>query len=248
MNKPRIFPLGETAATVDFGNRISPELNDRVLALARRFEKNPFAGFIETIPAYSSLTIFYDVFKIRRNNREFGTAFDFVCAEIEKALGETGEKAQIESQTVKIPICFAGEFAPDLDFIAAEKNLSPAETIEIFLAETYRVYMLGFLPGFAYMGEVDERIAMERKTNPRLKIPAGSIGIAGKQTGIYSLESPGGWQIVGRTPLRMFDSQKEPPALLQAGDQVQFYPIDKPAFAHRQQNQFAIRNSQSAIE
>lgn len=248
MNKPRIFPLGESAVTVDFGNEISAELNGGVLSLAKYFEENPFAGLIETVPAYSSLTVFFDVFQIRRNNANVETAFDWVKTKIEIALLKTSENLPVESRLVEIPVCFEPEFAPDLESLATRNNLSAEEIVRIFLSQTHRVYMLGFLPGFAYMGEVDERIAMERKTNPRLKIPAGSIGIAGKQTGIYSLESPGGWQIVGRTPLRMFDSQKEPPALLQAGDQVQFYPIDKPAFAHRQQNQFAIRNSQSAIE
>jgi inhibitor of KinA len=248
MNKPKLFPLGETAVTVDFGNRISAELNDRVLSLAKRLDENPFAGFIETIPAYSSLTVFYDVFRVRTNNLEFQTAFDFVCAEIEKALLETTEKPQIESRLMKIPICFDPEFALDLDFIAAEKNLSPAETVEIFLAGTYRVFMLGFLPGFAYMGTVHEKIAVGRKSNPRTSVPAGSVGIAGIQTGIYSLASPGGWQIIGRTPLAMFDKQSEPPTLLQPGNEVRFHSIDTTSFAELMQNQSEMGNPKSAIE
>jgi inhibitor of KinA len=248
MNKPKLFPLGETAVTVDFGNRISAELNDRVLSLAKRLDEKPFAGFIETVPAYSSLTVFYDVFKIRTNNPKLQTAFDFVCAEIEKALLEMSDKSRSESRLMKIPICFDREFASDLDFVAAEKNLSSDEVIEIFLAETYRVFMLGFLPGFAYMGEVSEKIATARKSNPRVRVPLGSVGIAGIQTGIYSLESPGGWQIIGRTPLKMFDRQNEPPTLLQAGDQVQFYSIDKTSFTELKQNQSEMGNPKWVIE
>jgi inhibitor of KinA len=233
MQKPKIFPLGDAAAIVNFGNQISAETNDRVLSLAKYFDENPFAGFVEIVPAYSSLTIFYDVFKVRKNNQNFEAAFDFVCAEIEKALLETNEREQIETRLVEIPVCFDPEFAPDLDFIAAEKNLSSEEIIEIFLAETYRVFMLGFLPGFAYLGEVAEKIAVPRKQSPRLQVPAGSVGIAGRQTGIYSLASPGGWQIIGRTPLEMFNPENQPPTRLQAGDAVRFYRIGKIDFHHR---------------
>ncbi|MDQ4123330.1 MAG: 5-oxoprolinase subunit PxpB [Acidobacteriota bacterium] len=243
MDKPRIFPLGESAATVDFGNQISAETNDRVLSLANYFDKNPFAGFVESIVAYSSLTIFYDVFKVRENNRDFETAFAFVSDEIEKALLEINENEPTEARLIEIPVCFDAEFAPDLDFIAAEKQLSPEEVIEIFLAETYRVFMLGFLPGFAYLGEVAETIVAPRKQSPRLQVPAGSVGIAGRQTGIYSLASPGGWQIIGRTPLEMFNPKSEPPTYLQAGDAVRFYQIDNAFFAEFSQKQSQIQNS-----
>ena len=230
MDNLKIFPLGDAAAIVDFGNQISAETNDRVLSLAKYFDKNPFAGFIEIIPAYSSLTVFYDVFNVRRNNQNFETAFDFVSAEIEKALLETNENEQTETRLVEIPVCFDREFATDLDFIGAEKNLLPEEIIEIFLGETYRVFMLGFLPGFAYLGEVAEKIAAPRKQSPRLQVAAGSVGIAGRQTGIYSLASPGGWQIIGRTPLEMFNLENQPPTCLQAGDMVRFYRIRKTDF------------------
>jgi inhibitor of KinA len=233
MDNLKIFPLGDAAAIVDFGDQISAETNDRVLSLAKYFDKNPFAGFVEIVPAYSSLTVFYDVFKVRRNNQNFETAFDFVSAEIEKAMLETNENEQTGMRLVEIPVCFDAEFAPDLDFIAAEKNLSSEEIIEIFLGETYRVFMLGFLPGFAYLGEVAEKIAVPRKQSPRLQVAAGSVGIAGRQTGIYSLASPGGWQIIGRTPLEMFNPANEPPTRLQAGDTVRFYRIGKTDFHHR---------------
>jgi len=232
MQKPKIFPLGNAAAIIDFGNQISAEANDCVLSLAKHFDKNPFAGFVEIVPAYSSLTVFYDVFKVRKNNQNFETAFDFVCAEIENAMLETNENVRIEARLIEIPVCFDPEFAPDLEFIAAEKNLLREEIIEIFLAATYRVFMLGFLPGFAYLGEVAEIIAVPRKQSPRLQVAAGSVGIAGRQTGIYSLASPGGWQIIGRTPLEMFNHENQPPTRLQAGDTVRFYQIGKTDFHH----------------
>jgi KipI family sensor histidine kinase inhibitor len=124
---------------------------------------------------------------------------------------------------IEIPVCFDERYALDLNFVASSNDLSPDKVIEIFLAVTYRVYMLGFLPGFSYMGEVDRRIATPRKSSPRLKVPKGSVGIAGKQTGIYSLESPGGWQIIGRTDIELFTPQAESPTFLHAGDSVRFY-------------------------
>lgn len=230
MNKPIIFPLGESAVTVCFSNQISGETNNRVLLLAKYFDKNPFAGFIEVVPAYSSLTVFYDVFEVRKKNQNFESAFDFVCDEIEQALREINVYEETETRIVEIPVCFDEEFAPDLDFVAVEKNLSPENVVEIFLAESYRVFMLGFLPGFAYLGEIAEKIAVPRKQTPRLKVAPGSIGVAGRQTGIYSLSSPGGWQIIGRTPIKMFNPENQPPTRLQAGNRVRFYRISKTEF------------------
>lgn len=223
----KIFPLGDSALTVDFGNEISVELNDCVLQLAGTFDKNSFAGFIEIVPAYSSVTIFYDVFTVRRNFPEFSTAFDAVKNFVENALKNLDALPQVASRLIEISVCFGREAAPDLDFVAAESNLTSQEVIEIFLARTYRVFMLGFLPGFAYMGEVDRRIAAPRKLAPRLKVPRGSIGIAGTQTGIYPFESPGGWQIIGRTDIELFSPNGAKPTFLQVGDQVKFYRQNK---------------------
>lgn len=219
----KIFSLGDSALTIDFGNEISVELNDRVLRLAQIFDKHSFAGLIEIVPAYSSLTVFYDTFKVRRNSPEFLTAFAAVKSFVENALENSDTIQKVESRLVEIPVCFDREFAPDLDFIATENNLTKQRVIEIFLGETYRVFMLGFLPGFAYMGEVDRRIAAPRKLAPRLKVPTGSVGIAGTQTGIYSLTSPGGWQIIGRTDVELFTPNSKKLTLLQVGDSVKFY-------------------------
>jgi inhibitor of KinA len=219
----KIFPLGDSALTIDFGNEISVRLNNCVLTLASFFTKNSFAGFEEIVPAYSSLTIFYDVFKVRTNFPEFATAFEAVRNFAEIALKDSDDLQSEERQPIKIPVCFDKEFALDLNFVAASNNLAPEKIVEIFLGKTYRVFMLGFLPGFAYMGEVDERIAAPRKTSPRTKVPKGSVGIAGRQTGIYSLESPGGWQIIGKTNVELFTPEAETPTFLQAGDSVKFY-------------------------
>ena len=219
----KIFSLGDSALTIDFGNEISVKLNDRVLQLAQILAENSFAGFVEIVPSYSSLTVFYNVFKVRKNFPEFLTAFAAVKSFVENALENSDALQKAESRLVEIPVCFDRELAPDLDFVADKNNLSKQRVIEIFLGKTYRVFMLGFLPGFAYMGEVDRRITASRKLTPRLKVPKGSVGIAGKQTGIYPLSSPGGWQIIGRTDIELFTLNGEKPTVLQAGDTVKFY-------------------------
>jgi inhibitor of KinA len=221
----KIFPLGENALTIDFGNEISLELNNKVLRLERFLAENNFAGFNEIVPAYSSLTIFYDVFTVRKNFPDAATAFEAVEVFLKNALQNLSEIEFTEPRLIEIPVCFDAESALDLDSIAAENNLTREKVVEIFLEKTYRVFMLGFLPGFAYMGETDERIAAPRKSAPRLKVPRGSVGIAGRQTGIYPFESPGGWQIIGKTTIELFTPDAENPTVLQAGDLVKFYEV-----------------------
>lgn len=221
----RIFPLGDGALTVEFGNRISLELNERAVNLAKYFDENPFAGFIETVPAYASLTVFYDAFTVRKNFPDFPTAFDAVRDLTEKALENSAEIAVSMPRLIEIPFDFSKHFALDLDHVASINQLKPAKVIEIFTRATYRVFMIGFMPGFAYMGEVDERIAAPRKQSPRLVVPRGSVGIAGRQTGIYPFDSPGGWQIIGKTDFELFTPRAENPCALEAGDLVKFYAL-----------------------
>lgn len=222
----KIFPLCENAATIDFGNEISVELNENVIRLADFIAKNPFRGFIELVPAYASLTVFYDLIEVRKNYRDFPDSFSFVKIFIENALRNSGKSRKSEPRLIKIPVDYSEEFAPDLEFVADFAKLSVEEIIKIHTAQTYRVFMIGFLPAFAYMGEVDARIAAPRKRTPRLKIEKGSVGIAGKQTGIYPLESPGGWQIIGKTDLEMFQTENNEISLLKTGDSVQFYNVN----------------------
>ncbi len=225
MNKQhshKIYSLGENALTVDFGNNISVDLNNKVHALADIIEATSFKGFIECVPAYSSLTIFYDLTLVRRSHPEFKTAFLFVNQFIDKALENVNKKTEKESRLIEIPINFDKDSALDLGFVAKTNHISNEKVIEIFLSRIYQVFMVGFLPGFAYMGSVDKSIATPRKQTPRTKVPKGSVGIAGTQTGIYPLESPGGWQIIGRTNSELFTPNEKPPTLFQAGDSVKF--------------------------
>jgi inhibitor of KinA len=222
MTEFQIFSLGDNALTIGFGNIISPELNDLVLAADAALNRAPFSGFIETVPAYSSISVFYDVLKVRKNYPEKLTANETIKALVNSRLQDISQVTHQQSRLIEIPVSFAAEDAPDLDLLAEAKGLSRAEAIEIFTGQTYRVFLLGFLPGFSYMGEVDERIAMPRKETPRTHVPKGSVGIAGRQTGIYSLDSPGGWQIIGRTALEMFLPAEDPPSRLRAGDTVRF--------------------------
>jgi len=219
---PRIFPLGDSALTVEFGNVISGELNQKAIALAAHFDQNQFPGFIEAVPAYASTTLFYDPVLVRNRFPEISTAFDAVKQLAESALEKIATNTSAQTRHVEIPVHFNAESSLDLEFVAASNKISSDEVIEIFLAKTYRVYMLGFLPGFSYMGEVDERIATPRRDTPRTVVPKGSVGIAGSQTGIYSLESPGGWQIIGRTDIEMFSPNVPEPCYLRPGDEVRF--------------------------
>ena len=228
-----IFPLGDTALTIDFGNIISPTTNDRVQALATILSHHPFEGLIEGVPAYSSLTIFYNITKVRHAFAEFDSAFAAVEMEAEKALAQIvrGDFDKSVGRLVKIPVCYEPEFALDLEFVAKENNLRFEDVARIHVEGVYRVFMIGFLPGFPYLGEVNEKLAVRRKSVPRSTVPSGSVGLAGSQTGIYSLSSPGGWQIIGKTPLVLFDPANKNPSLLRAGDRVQFYQIDRKTFA-----------------
>ena len=188
---------------------------------------------IEAVPAYSSLTIYYDVFLLKQSIQNKITAFEFMSGEVERFMMAEFETQTVPSNSIRIPVCYDEEFGIDLRWMAEQKNISANEIMNIHCSKNYRVYMMGFLPGFAYMGEVDEKIAVPRKPAPQ-KIVAGSVGIAGKQTGIYPLNSPGGWQIIGRTSFKMFDAAKAEPCSLKAGDEVTFYSITRDEFENYQ--------------
>ena len=223
--KVRIFPLGDAALTVEFGNAISAALNNRSIALANHFDKNGFAGYIESVPAYATATIYYDLVEVRASFPEFPTAFDAVKSLVRSGLNHLNLPEHKTSRLIEIPVHFDAVSTLDLGIISKHSGLSPAEVIAIFTGKTYRVYMLGFLPGFSYMGEIDDRIATPRKETPRTLVPKGSVGIAGKQTGIYSLDSPGGWQIIGRTDVEMFTPHSMSPSYLQPGDEIRFVTV-----------------------
>jgi inhibitor of KinA len=222
----RIFPLGDSAITIDFGNCIDPAINKKVISLFHYLQSNPPEGMVETVPAYSSLTVYYDVVHIKVK-KTILSAYDYMRENIETLLSlDIYEESQM-SNHIRVPVCYDGE---DIEWVAQHKNMTIEEIVHIHSETMYSVYMLGFLPGFPYMGETDKRIAVPRKQHPRLKVEAGSVGIAGRQTGIYPFASPGGWQIIGRTPLKIFDAGRESLVLISAGDTVQFYPISKDEF------------------
>ena len=218
----RIFPLGDAALTVEFGNEISVELNQRAIALSKHFQANPFPGFVETVPAYASTTVFYEIAAVRNAFPRERSAYAAVLSLAQTALRGLEAGRTPSSDVVEIPVHFDSTSALDLEHVAEVHGIEPDDVVEIFTSRTYRVFMLGFLPGFTYMAEVDGRIATPRKNAPRTAVPKGSVGIAGKQTGIYSLESPGGWQILGRTDVEMFTPNGDRPTLLKPGDQVRF--------------------------
>lgn len=230
----RIFQLGDSAISIEFGTSISSVINNEVVKRFQQLQKNPFPGMVELIPAYSTLTVCYDISKVKKKYPAETGAFESVKKLLEEKLQQPFQYLEAVECVIKIPVCYDEEFATDIYQLSNAKNISPEEIVAIHTAKSYKVYMLGFLPGFVYMGEVDERIATPRKIQP-IPIAAGSVGIAGIQTGIYPLASPGGWQIIGRTPLKLFNAGREESVLLKAGDTIQFYSISKEDF-NQQQN------------
>jgi len=228
-----IAPLNEGAVVVSFGNFIDLGVNEKIMALHQSLCRNAFPGFLESVPAYSSLAVFYNAVEVFQIKGNFESAFGFVEAFLENVLGQLHPTGGLERQVIEIPVLYTGD---DLAFVAEVHQLTPDEVIAIHAGITYRVFMIGFLPGFPYLGTVDERIATPRKNSPRTSVPPGSIGIAGFQTGIYPQPSPGGWQLIGRTPLKIFDKRKEMPCLFQPGDLVRFYAIDQNEFEKRNEH------------
>jgi len=229
----KIYFIGDSAATIDFGNVIDERINKKVISLFDHLSKHPLQGMVEAVPAYSSLTIYYDVGLLRKKIFPYKKVYQWVKDELDKLMQKDLTGADSALRLIRIPVCYENEFGMDLPWLAEQKNISIEDIIHLHTGKQYRVYMLGFLPGFAYMGQVYEIIAASRKQQPR-PVAAGSVGIAGKQTGIYPLNSPGGWQIIGKTPLKIFDADKEDPCLLKAGDTVEFYSITKDEFTNYQ--------------
>jgi len=226
----KIFPLGDNAVIIDFGNCIDEKINKLVHSIFFQLQNDPIPGMIEAVPAYCSLTIFYDILIVRNHiTDKTDTGFKWICAHLKKYISNENLETGDPELLINIPVCYEREYGIDLDFIALQNNISVEEIIHLHSSAIYRVYMLGFLPGFAYMGLVDERISSPRKQQPA-PVEAGSVGIAGRQTGTYPFKSPGGWQIIGRTPLKLFDKEKVNPVLFKPGDNVKFHPINKDEF------------------
>lgn len=225
----RIYPCGDHAISITWGDTITVTANRQVMALYHYLSEKKIPGVLDLIPAYTSLTLVYDLAMLIRTNPD-QSVYAMMEAQLQQAVLSVTAGAVPISRKIHIPVCYDHSLAPDLSALAAHHQLSVEEVIQIHTAPTYRVYMIGFLPGFAYMGSVDERIRTVRKSSPRTKVPAGSVGIAGEQTGIYPLDSPGGWQLIGQTPLQLFDATRTDPCLLQPGDEVQFRSISLTEF------------------
>lgn len=222
--KPTISPVGDRAISIDFGQVIDPKINRHIRQTIERIKELQLEGIIELVPTYCALLVEYDAMRY---------SYSEICNIIEPTLDEGMTDTTNELVTVvEVPTVYGGEFGPDLSFVASHNHLSEAEVISIHSGTDYLVYMLGFIPGFTYLGGMDPRIATPRLSSPRTLIPAGSVGIAGEQTGTYPSDSPGGWQIIGRTPVTMYDMSKAQAALLNAGDYVRYVPIDESEF-HR---------------
>ncbi|MGN0940135.1 MAG: 5-oxoprolinase subunit PxpB [Selenomonadaceae bacterium] len=226
-------PLGEAAILVSFGSTIAPAVHDAVRSFSYALERQPFAGMTEYIAAYTSVTIFYDPVVLAKEtllNPEEGVPYSYQVAKLKaeaivRSIDDKSGKSA-DARVVRVPVCYGGEYGPDLADVARYHKMTEQDVIETHTSGDYLIYMIGFAPGFPYVGGLPKSIATPRKKSPRLIIPEGSVGIAGEQTGIYPIATPGGWQLIGRTPLSLFrPDDDDDPTLLHAGDKLEFYAI-----------------------
>jgi len=210
-------PLGDSALLVELGNDINPTINQRVHALNALLQANIITGIVETIPAYCTLLIHYDPIQL---------TFDQASLWVQDKIIQLDDSYHRTPRRIEVPVIYGGAFGLDLESVAASKGISTAKVIYIHSAREYTVYMMGFTPGFPYLGTLDERLVMPRLETPRTLVHTGTVAIAGSQTGIYPLDSPGGWHLIGWTPLKLFDPTSDPPFLFIPGDIVKFIPIE----------------------
>ncbi|MFB4167789.1 5-oxoprolinase subunit PxpB [Virgibacillus sp. JSM 102003] len=216
-----LYAMGDSAVKVDFSGDVSPELNREIQLFSEKLSRANIPGVLEWVPAFDSVTIYYQPHRL---------SYADVCNKIYQINGMNGNRIERESRLVLVPVVYGGQYGPDLGRVAEINGLSEEEVIHIHCGQEYLVYMLGFLPGFPYLGGLDKRIATPRLEEPRAKTFAGSVGIAHEQTGIYPIESPGGWNIIGKTPLTLFNREKEDAFLFRAGDRVKFYEVSESEF------------------
>ncbi|WP_339164087.1 5-oxoprolinase subunit PxpB [Siminovitchia sp. FSL W7-1587] len=218
-------PFGDNAIVIHGGDEINPQTQNLVQSTCEILERQHEEWLIEYVPAYTSVTLFYDIYIASKLAKKHEPPFETVSRRIHELLSSYTTEQKIRQRVIEIPVCYGGAFGPDLSYVAEHNGLTPEEVIDIHSTGNYTVYMIGFAPGFPFVGGMPEKIATPRRKTPRLKIPPRTVGIGGKQTGIYPIETPGGWQLIGRTPIELFYPGQEPPTLLQAGDKIQFKPI-----------------------
>lgn len=219
MKQYSIRNAGECAFTIEFEEKISPEINLLVTLLESNPKLKNTNGIIETIPAYRSLTVIYNPYIL--SHKKLYSIIESICESLSSGKAHTN----ITPKTHIIPTCYGDKYGIDLPVVAKHANITLDEVISMHSKRRYLIYMLGFLPGFAYLGGLDSRLHTPRLESPRTTIPSGSVGIGGSQTGIYPLSSPGGWNLIGRTPLKIYDPNREKSILFSAGDYVKFVPI-----------------------
>ncbi len=211
--KPRIVALGDSSILIQLGEEIDPAINQRVHALANLIANSAINGVIETVPAYATLLVHYDSLIL---------SFTQIKNLLREKLAQIQEDESRKPRLVEVPVRYGGALGPDLEAVAAHLGLSVEDVIRIHSEKIYTIYMMGFTPGYPYMGKLDDALVMPRLETPRTRVPAGTIAIAGSQTGIYSIESPGGWNLIGWTPLKLFDPNSDTPFLFAPGDEVKF--------------------------
>ena len=221
MENVKILTEGDSSILIAFKQEISPEVNAKISAVVKLLRQQQTPGIVDVIPAFASLLINYNPQVI---------SYHDLKERLEALLKMDMGTEQTAKVVYEIPVCYGGKYGPDIENIAQNAGISVEEVIEIHSSRDYLIYRLGFLPGFCYLGGLDERIHTPRLANPRLAIPAGSVGIGGSQTGIYPMDSPGGWQLMGKTPVRTYDPDREVPILVNAGEYIHFCPIDEAEF------------------
>ena len=224
-----IYSCGDHAITISFGDAIDYSVNQKIIALFHYLQSQQVTAVKDIIPAYNSVTLVYDLLLLKHRQPQ-KNIYESMRKHLINAVEGVTTSVADEPRQISIPVCYDQSLAPDLLSIAETNQLDAEEIIKIHVSKTYRVYMIGFQPGFAYMGSIDEKIRVPRKSSPRTAVPAGSVGIAGEQTGIYPFQSPGGWQLIGQTPVSIFDAGKKMLCYLQPGDEVQFYAISLTEF------------------
>ncbi len=226
----QISPLGDSALMVELGDRIDEATHRRVQAAWRALAAEPLPGVSESVPAYTSVTLFYDPARVVQAGAPEQEIVGWLTERVRERLKDPPKAAKAKPRSVEVPVCYGAEFGPDLARVAAQAKLSPEEVVKRHQAATYVVYLIGFAPGFPYLGGLPKELATPRHAKPRMAVPAGSVGIAGAQTGIYPQVTPGGWNLIGCTPLRLFRPERDPPTVLQAGDEVKFKAVTAEEF------------------
>lgn len=222
MNHVRIVEAGDAAFVVEFGDRVDAALNARTVAMADALRRDAFAGVRDIVPAFASVTVYFDplVTDVEALTHRLSS-----LSSADGDLPTAGPRAVVD-----VPVCYGGDLGPDLPDVARVAGVSEADVIAMHVAREYRVFMLGFVPGFAYLGVVNPLIAVPRRTDPRSRVHAGSVAIAGELTGIYPSDTPGGWHVIGRTPMKPFVLDRAQPCVFRAGDAVRFHQMDRIAF------------------